>query len=52
MVQPTHPADSNNVSNDSPTSVSSPELLDSADVGTAMEEDVSPAGFSGGDDDI
>ena len=52
VAQPTPPADSNNVSNDSPTSVSSPVLFDSADVSTAMEEDVSPAGFSGGDDDI
>ena len=52
VAQPTPPADSNNVSNDSPTSVSSPVLLDSADVGTAMEEEVSPAGFYGGDDDI
>ena len=27
-------------------------LFDSADVGAAMEEDVSPAGFSGGENDI
>ena len=27
-------------------------LFDSADVGTAMEKDISPAGFSRGDDDI
>ena len=48
-----HPlADSNNVSNGSATSVSSPVLFDSADVGTAMEKDISPAGFSRGDDDI
>ena len=52
VVQSTPPADSNNVSNDSPTSVSSPVLFDLADVGSAIEEDVSPAGFSGGDDDI
>ena len=39
-------------SNDSPTSVSSPELFDSAVVGSAIGDDVSPAGFSGGDDDI
>lgn len=52
VAQPTPPADSNNVSNDSTASVSSPVLLDSADVGTAMDEDVSPACFSGGDDDI
>ena len=44
MAQPTPPADSYNVSNDSPTSVSSPVLFDSADVVIAME-DVSPAGF-------
>jgi len=43
VAQPTPPADSN---------VSSPVLFDSADVSTAMDEDVSPAGFSGGDDDI
>ena len=52
VVQSTPPVDSNKVSNDSPTSVSSPVLFHSADVGTAMEEDVSPAGFSCGDDDI
>ena len=52
MAQPTPPADSNNVSNDCPTSVSSPVLFFSADVSTAMEDDVSPVGFSGGDDDI
>ena len=45
MAQPTPMADSYNVSKDSPTSVSSPVLLDSVDIGTAMEEDVSPAGF-------
>ena len=45
-------ADSNNESNDSPTGVSSPVLFDSADVGFAIEEDVSPPEFSGGDDDI
>ena len=48
-----HPlADSNNVSNGSATSVSSPVLFDAADVGTAMENDISPAGLSRGDDDI
>ena len=48
-----HPlADSNNVSNDSATSVSSRVLFDSVDLGTAMEKDISPAGFSRGDDDI
>ena len=51
-VQSTPPADSNNVSNDSPTSVSSPVLFDWADVGSTTEEDASPAGFSGGDNDI
>ena len=52
VAQPTPPSDSNNLSNDSPTSVSSRVLFDSADVSTAMREDVSPAGFPGGDDDI
>ena len=52
VAQPTPPADSYNVCNDSATSVSSPVLLDSADVGTAMEENISPAGFSCGEDDI
>ena len=52
VAQPTPPADSNNESNDSPTSVSSPVLFDSADVGSATEGKVSPAGFSGDDDDI
>ena len=52
VAQPTPPADSNNESNDSPTSVSSPVLFDSADVGSATEGNVSPAGFSGDDDDI
>ena len=52
MVQSTPPDDSNNESNDSLTNVSSPVLFDSADVGSAIEENISPAGFSGGDDDI
>ena len=52
VAQPTPPADSNNESNDSPTSVSSPVLFVSADVGSATEGNVSPAGFSGDDDDI
>ena len=52
VAQPTPPADSNNESNDSPTSVSSPVLFDSADVGSATEWNVSPAGFSGDDDHI
>ena len=45
-------ADSNNVSNDFPTSVSAPVLFDSAEVGTAIEKDISPAVFFRGDDDI
>ena len=40
------------MSNGSATSVSSPVLFDAADVGTAMENDISPAGLSRGDDDI
>ena len=50
VAQPTPPADSNNESNDSPTSVSSPVLFVSADVGSATDGNVSPAGFSGDDD--
>ena len=45
VAQPTPTADSNNESNDSPTSVSSPVLFDPADVGSATEGNVSPAGF-------
>ena len=52
MAQPTPPVDSNNESNDSPTSVSSPVLFDSTDVGSVTEGNVSVAGFSGDDDDI
>ena len=52
VAQPTPLADSNSVSTDSSPSVSSLVLLDSPVVGADMEEDGSPAGLSGGDDNI
>ena len=52
VVKPTPLADSNRVSTDSSPSVSSLVLLDSPIVGADMKEDGSPAGLSGGDDNI